>query len=386
MRYIWHHIQFILRDYQGAIPLVHFLKNYFRNHPKLGSRDRKILSEMAYCWFRCSKGLDHTLDFEEKIKTCIFLCDGGLRFTKPFLPSYGQEGPILSSEEKIALLAQQGIKFDLENLLSSNPEFSEGMSRKNWLSSMLRQPALFIRIRNQRPVIEEILLRNDIPFQFLSADCLSLPNTTAVDKLLPEDSYVIQDASSRFTGNFFRPKANEHWWDCCSGAGGKSLLLRDMQPDIRLTVSDKRGSILQNLSGRFRAYHLPVPERLVLDVTDKRALEAHMAGRVFDHILCDVPCSGSGTWARTPEQLFFFRQKSVTEYAGKQKSIAFNVLPFLRKGGRLIYITCSVFKDENEHIIRFLLRDNGLELEEMQLINGIENQADSMFVAVIRKR
>ena len=93
----------------------------------------------------------------------------------------------------------------------------------------------------------------------------------------------------------------------------------------------------------------------------------------------------AGTWARTPEQLYFCDPTSVKRFPALQKSIAKNVCAYLKNGGRLIYITCSVFKQENEEVVNSLVAQ-GMELVQSALINGIGIKADSMFVAVLRKK
>jgi len=99
-----------------------------------------------------------------------------------------------------------------------------------------------------------------------------------------------------------------------------------------------------------------------------------------------VPCSGSGTWARTPEQFYFFNTKELSSFNAKQFIIANNSLAYLKEGGSLIYITCSIFKSENEAIIESLLQNNPkITCKEMHLINGIENKADCMFIAVLER-
>ena len=94
----------------------------------------------------------------------------------------------------------------------------------------------------------------------------------------------------------------------------------------------------------------------------------------------------SGTWARTPEQLYFFDAAKINHYSNLQKKILSNVIPQLRTGGKLIYITCSVFKKENEEVAAFIEADYRLCLTEMQLLQGYHLKADSMFVAVFEKR
>jgi 16S rRNA (cytosine967-C5)-methyltransferase len=109
-----------------------------------------------------------------------------------------------------------------------------------------------------------------------------------------------------------------------------------------------------------------------------------LANRRFDHIIADVPCSGSGTWARTPEQLYYFDAASLHSFSQRQKEIAHNALRYLRaNGGTFTYITCSVFAEENERVVADILEKNSsIKLVQQKLINGVASGADSMFVAV----
>lgn len=366
MRYIWQHIATIIETYNGGIPLTHFLKNYFRQYPKLGSRDRKILSEMAYSWYRCSKGLDEELSFDDKIKACLKLTGANSKHIQPFL----EGGP--------------EAELDIENLFPFSIELSKGIEKTVWLSSMLQQPDVFLRMR-KNGIVVKLLKEHNIPFKNIEENCIAVANGTAIDKILPEDSYVIQDASSQKTTEYFRPRDGEHWWDCCSGAGGKSLALCDANKNIELTVTDRRESILHNLISRFQQYHLAIPTYHILDVSDKVQVSRLLAKRQFDNIICDVPCSGSGTWARTPEQLYYFEERILYDLPALQTTIATHAAEYLKPGGRLFYITCSVFLKENEEVVNAIIKNTGLLPEHQQVINGIEEKADSMFIAVLKK-
>ncbi len=386
MRYIRQHIAVIIHLYKGDVPLTHFLKNYFKQHPKLGSRDRKILSEMAYCWYRCEKGIESKeLDFDEKMNACLFLCSNNPLITS-FLPGAWDPATGKSIAEKMDLLHEHNIFFDVKKLFPGSLAFSDNLQKDDWVLSMLEQPKLFIRIRKKKKEITALLNEKKIIFEFLTDSCLVLPNGAAIDKLLPADAYVVQDASSQKTGQYFHPQKNEHWYDCCSGAGGKSLLLKDLEPAVHLTASDTRESILHNLKDRFTLYHRSQPETFKIDVSDKAQLKKQLGNKQFNAIICDVPCTGSGTWARTPEQLYFFKPEALQAITQIQKAIAVNAASLLQKEGRLIYITCSVFKKENEDVVKDILKETGLYLEELKLINGINIHADSMFIAILRKR
>ena len=153
----------------------------------------------------------------------------------------------------------------------------------------------------------------------------------------------------------------------------------DIVPGIDLTVSDVRKSILVNLERRFQKAGITGYHSFVADLTDSQSL---LSDSTYETIIADVPCTGSGTWARTPEQLYFFDEKRIEYYAELQKKILCNVIPKLRAGGRLVYISCSVFKKENEAVAGFIEQQFDLELIHMQLLHGYEMKADSMFVAL----
>jgi 16S rRNA (cytosine967-C5)-methyltransferase len=105
----------------------------------------------------------------------------------------------------------------------------------------------------------------------------------------------------------------------------------------------------------------------------------------FDLIICDAPCTGSGTWSRTPEQLYYFREKKIDEYSSLQKKIVSNVIPHLANGGYLCYITCSVFKKENEIVVDFIQEKFNLEIIRIEVLKGYDKKADTMFAALLRK-
>ncbi len=378
MRYLWQHIQSLIDTYNGSVPLTHFLRKYCKSFPKLGSRDRRILSAAVYSWYRCIDGLsfygkpvvnDPDM-FEKCVQKSLQLCNAMTKETMRLTADIQDQ--------------TEGLLFDAGLLCPEHIQLSKGIEREDWLHSMLIQPRLFIRIRKERHLTERLLAENNIPFVSIGDDCLSLPNGTAIDRILPDDCFVVQDASSQATGSLFTPMEGERWLDCCAGAGGKSLLLMDKGLNIHLTVADRRSSILKNLKERFIKYNLPVPEIVVADMASGNSGAAFANGSRFDNIICDAPCSGSGTWSRTPEQLHFFEPTVLGEFTSMQTAIAVNAVQYLKPGGKLYYITCSVFRRENEEVVEAVASQTGLRVQHQQIINGIDNGADSMFVAVLQ--
>ena len=139
---------------------------------------------------------------------------------------------------------------------------------------------------------------------------------------------------------------------------------------------------MHNLRQRFAQAGIRNYQSFVADVSK---LGIQIPGKtLFNIIIADVPCTGSGTWARTPEQSYFFKEEKIKEYANRQKQITSNVLPFLQDGGYLVYITCSIFTAENEAIVDHV-QMQGLQLLHQQYLKGYEVKADTLFIAVLKK-
>jgi len=159
-------------------------------------------------------------------------------------------------------------------------------------------------------------------------------------------------------------------------------MLHDYYPEVDLTVSDKRESIIVNLKKRFKDAGITNYKSFVADLT---ASDFGLRSSDFNLIICDAPCTGSGTWSRTPEQLFYFEKEKISHYAALQKKIISNIIAHLKPGGFLLYITCSVFKKENEEVVDFIKQEFHLQLVKMELLKGYDKKADTMFAALLVK-
>ena len=172
-------------------------------------------------------------------------------------------------------------------------------------------------------------------------------------------------------------------WDACAASGGKSILLYDiLKGKVKLTVTDIREGILQNCNKRLQQAGINIYQSFVADVAQNKPLNF---SDNFDIIICDVPCSGSGTWSRTPEQLAFFKPEKINEYVQLQQKISLHATEYLKADGLFFYITCSVFKKENEENVEVILKETKLRLLKSEYIKGYSKKADTLFVAVFKK-
>lgn len=370
----------ILDEYRGDEPFSSFLKKYFSANKKFGSKDRKQVAHLCYCYFRLGKAAMH-LPTEERILTGLFLCS---KENNEILAALKPEW-----SNKITESTEEKLKDVCINIAAVFPWIEELSSKIDYTAfslSFFTQPDLFLRLRpGNKDTVKQKLNDAGISFTVLTNNCLALPNTAKVDGLLELDrEAVVQDFSSQQTGSFLQSniqlqKSKISVWDCCAASGGKSIMVKDMLGDIELTVSDVREGILANLKKRFASAGIKNYKSFVADLTTSRPDLSP-----FNLIICDAPCSGSGTWGRTPEQLYYFDIEEVNKYAALQKKIAGNALKNLKRGGYFLYITCSVFRKENEEVVDYLLQNFSLNPISIRTVAGYADKADTMFVALMQ--
>jgi len=390
----------LLRQYDGSVPLVHFLKQYFAQHKKHGSKDRKWITHLCYNYYRLGYALkDYTV--EERLRTALFLCndtagDWAILYDDIWLDHWSDDFSL-----RIGFIGSVYPSFSTGDIFPWTNELSEGIEKEKFILSHLVQPDLFLRIRpGKEKIVLQKLTDHQISFIQIGTSCLALPNASKIDTILGIDlEVVIQDYSSQRIAEFLQlqtpnlpvrqagskpacpaGRLQTQVWDCCAASGGKSILAIDIIGDIELTVSDLRPSILKNLEHRFEKAGIKHYHSFIIDLTNSKPQTPN-----YKLVICDAPCSGSGTWSRTPEQLCFFAGEKISEYATLQKKIVENVIPKIAENGYFLYITCSVFKKENEEVVAFIKKNSGLELVKMELLKGYDKKADSMFAALFRK-
>lgn len=167
-----------------------------------------------------------------------------------------------------------------------------------------------------------------------------LRNSTAYQNGLIE----LQDAASQAVVEFIPP--GQRCLDYCAGGGGKSLALA-AQPDRTVFAHDANKGRMVDLK--------PRAERAGCDISILSS--SHVAGQgPFDIVLCDVPCSGSGAWRRSPEAKWSFTEARLKELCAVQQEILSRAAQLTMPSGTLVYATCSVLKSENEAAIASFLK------------------------------
>lgn len=179
-----------------------------------------------------------------------------------------------------------------------------------------------------------------------------LPNVTA-ELSFQKGWFEVQDEGSQIVADLVFPQEGEQVLDFCAGGGGKTLAM----------------SAAMNNKGQVHAYDAdrkrlaPIIERLKRAGT--RNVQVHedlsslspLAGR-FDRVLVDAPCTGTGTWRRRPDTKWRLTEKNLEERLAQQEEALASAANFVRPGGYLLYVTCSVLPEENENQVYGFCEDN----------------------------
>jgi 16S rRNA (cytosine967-C5)-methyltransferase len=154
----------------------------------------------------------------------------------------------------------------------------------------------------------------------------------------------IQDTGSQIAAAMTLASPRQQVLDLCAGAGGKTLALAAaMQNTGQLFAYDSDRERLKPIYDRIK--RAGVRNAQVLRGADRKAVDA--LGPRFDCVLADAPCSGSGTWRRRPDSKWRLRPHALSERQKEQDAVLAHAATFVKPGGRLVYVTCSILPEEN---------------------------------------
>ncbi len=357
----------MLFEYDGGTPFHLYLKSCFKENKNWGSKDRKRYRSACYYFWRNAFGVSR------------------------------------QSPEIILHWLQTHFTPEMENL-EYNSNYNPYQSLGQYLSQnittdiltpwFIKEPLVWLSNGNiTLKGLQGQLIKAGITIEQTHGNALAVSAQVNLNPWVENGNAYIQDISSQTAMNWSNQPmatfchANSAVWDCCSGAGGKSISLLQQFPTTNLTCSDVRSNILDNLKDRFQLLGLKKPTVFTASLNGYLDnSNSKNPNQTYNVILADVPCTGSGTWRRNPENIHFFDSQTIETFAEKQLSIIQNVLPSLAIGGYLVYLTCSVFAAENEDNIKQILDTHpNLQLVSEEFCGGIDLQGDFIYRSVLQK-
>jgi 16S rRNA (cytosine967-C5)-methyltransferase len=175
------------------------------------------------------------------------------------------------------------------------------------------------------------------------------------DSALFGGQYSVQDAAAQLAAMVLDPQPGEWILDACAAPGGKSCHLLERQADITLDILEKEPARLQQVESNLRRLQLKAHRLICGDATEPKAW---YTGKKYDKILLDVPCSATGVVRRNPDIKLSRKAEHLKALTATQQLILQAMKDLLKPGGQLLYVTCSVFRSENERQIKKFLSTN----------------------------
>lgn len=359
----------VRRAVAAGEPADRALSAFFRAHRGYGARDRRLVASAIFAEFRWQGWLTPIDDLATRLAAALLL-DGEpnaarrLSTLEPVAPPARSVG----LREKARWLSGR-LKIPEPPLKALAPAWAfeeigrgDEVQYERFLEAVQQRPPVWLRARRGRAQQALDLLRKA---GYPAVSDLRRPEAIRVDSPISRSALApllhryaeVQDIASQEIVRLCDPQPGEYWWDVCAGAGGKTLQLLDLlQGRGFVFCTDVRAAPLKELARRAQAAGFENWR------TARLGPGRGPPNILFDGILVDAPCSGSGTWGRAPDARWRVSAEDLARFAERQKKIVLDAVRFLRPGGRLIYAVCSLAKSECEDVADAVVRESGLRL------------------------
>lgn len=247
----------------------------------------------------------------------------------------------------------------------SHPQWMTTALKKAWpeqwqaiLTANNLQAPMFLRVnplQNTRDDYKQRLQQHAIAATEVAdlpqALCLEHPQAVASLPGFSEGSCSVQDLASQYIVNLLDLQPGLHVLDACAAPGGKTAHILETAPNLaELVAIDQDPERLERVKENIQRLKLRTP--LQLFAADAAEPAQWWDGQLFDRILLDAPCSGSGVIRRHPDIKILRQVNDIVAYAEQQWVLLSALWPLLKPGSRLLYTTCSIFAEENEQVVQ----------------------------------
>ncbi len=341
---------------------------FFKQHRDLGTKDRAFVAESVYGVLRRKAFLMYVAEGNDPRKLLlaylIRVLGTSTRDLNEVLNAQQKEWALVIKAKKTEDMTKAE-KADLPEWFWDKLVVQYGEEEALAIArSFHQQASLDLRVNIIKASREDVIAKfqsekTEIKPTPYAPYGLRMPQKMTISKhpFFIDGKIEVQDEGSQLLAQLVAPRRGEMIADFCAGAGGKSLaigaLMRNSGRIYAFDVSEKR---LQNLGIRLKRSGLSNLHSQVISSEADPKLK-RLFGK-FDRVLVDAPCSGLGTLRRNPDLKWRQQPKDVEELTVKQTNILARASKLVKAGGRLIYATCSLLRDENEQIAEVFLQSN----------------------------
>jgi 16S rRNA (cytosine967-C5)-methyltransferase len=255
-----------------------------------------------------------------------------------------------------------------------------------------RHPPMTLRVNQRRNTTADYLMQltqQDLSSRLIAPDALQLDKPVPVDRLpgFFEGVVSVQDAGAQYAASLLDVRDGMRVLDACAAPGGKTAHILE-QAAVAMVAVDKDANRLKRVADNLQRLQLNAQ----LVVGDAAEPDVWWDGIPFQRILADVPCSASGVVRRHPDIKWLRRKTDIAGFAAQQLDILSALWRLLAQDGKLLYATCSVFRQENEQVVvEFLARQPDARRLPVALPDSIggqllsDDQHDGFFYALLQK-
>ena len=360
-----------------------------------GARDRKFVAETIYeivRWKRLYNEIAETKDhYSRENLWKLFTVWAVLRGIQ--LPDwkYFENAPERRIKGKFDQVQNiRKIKESIPDWLDELGALELGKTWEQELTALNKQAPVVLRtntLRTSRQKLEKILAENEIETKIDPnyKDALVLAERKNVFRTDAFQSgfFEVQDASSQLVAEFLEVKPGMRVVDTCAGAGGKTLHLAAlMENKGQIIAMDIYAGKLKELKRRAKraGAHNIQPRLIESSKTIKKLKES------ADRVLIDAPCSGLGVLKRNPDAKWKLQPEFIENIKKTQAEILDNYSKLVKKGGKLVYATCSILPSENEEQVAAFLENNpNFSLVNENKVSPSKSGYDGFYMALLER-
>ena len=342
------------------------LERLLKAHKKWGSADRQVVSEIFYDIVRWKKRLEYYMGEGTKPSNIYNLILAYLLWKKVKYKKFDEfdgikTGGILSKLDK-KTFPTKAIEHSVPDWLAGLFEKELGAKWEKEMSALneqapviLRANSLKISAENLVEILKEEGVNSFVLRGYPDAVQLEEKKNVFLTSAFKEGFFEVQDASSQKIAELLDVKEGMRVVDACAGAGGKTLhiaaLMKNKGQIIALDIYEWKLAELKRRAKRAGAFNIET--RLIED--NKVIKRLH---NTADRLLIDAPCSGLGVLKRNPDSKWKIDEDFINRIKTEQENILQNYSKILKKGGKMVYATCSILPSENGEQVRKFLAEN----------------------------
>lgn len=372
---------------ETKFPADRVMSNYFKNNRYIGSKDKAAISENLYTILRNKLRFEYILQSKElgihsRVLVALLhkMDDGDLYSTfdgekySPRRLKSGQLERFAELDLNVIDSAPLNVQLNVPEWIAPKLEAALAERYEQEMHATNQRATTDVRVNTLKatvPAVDQAFA--DLGYKAHKTDlspwCIRFESRVALFGMreFKQGWFEVQDEGSQLLALLTEVKAGQTVVDFCAGAGGKTLALAAMMENKgSIYANDVHSRRLEQMTKRAKRAGVHNVRSHVLSSENDKWVKKH--AKKADTVLIDAPCTGTGTWRRSPDSRWNLTQESLDNLVALQQSILTSAQRLVKPGGRLMYATCSLLREENElQVEAFLAAHQDFEVEAFEL-------------------